>query len=188
MYTTELMNQILTSPLAQKIVQNLPPRYGDAYAALWLFQIIGLELDEMYQWAMGVRDQVVPQTATWSLPLWEQLYGIIPDQSWPDERRRQNILNKMHERFAMNPKRAENILSVFAGADVRIKERTGKNQFTVCINSTPYLADLSSIMQRLDEIKPAHLIYDIVFERYARCKLYFAGIIRTAKVIHLRQV
>ena len=46
-YSTELMEQILTSPAAQDIVSQLAPIYGEGRVALWLFQVIGAELDTM---------------------------------------------------------------------------------------------------------------------------------------------
>ena len=44
---TELMDKILTSPEAQKIMDFVSPVYGEAYSALHLFNCIGCVLDEL---------------------------------------------------------------------------------------------------------------------------------------------
>ena len=115
MYKTELMEQILKSKKGQELVQMMSPLYGDAYVALWILEATGRILDEMAEWSESLVDQTRPQTATWSLPLWEKQYGIVPDPSWDMERRRQNIVNKMTQRAPMNPHKLANIIAVAAG-------------------------------------------------------------------------
>lgn len=187
MYKTELTEQILQSPMAQQIIQDVSPIYGEAYTALWLFQVIGTVLDSMEEWATSLEQQVVPQTATWSLPYWEEQYGIVTDELWSAERRRQNIVNKMKNRAPMNPAKMEGIIAVAAGADARIEEMTGRNQFTVYISSREELVDEQFVRAEIDKAKPAHLIYDIIYERYVDSALYTGGAIQVAKEITLTQ-
>lgn len=47
MYSTELMEQILTSEIGQQIIQRVTNKYGNSYVGLWLFQIIGMSNDEV---------------------------------------------------------------------------------------------------------------------------------------------
>lgn len=187
MYKTELMEEILKSPMAQKIVQEVSPIYGNAYTVLWLYQVIGTVLDMMDEWIGTLEKQVVPQTATWSLPYWEEQYGIQTNESWSYERRRQNIVNKCRTRSPVNPERMSQIIAVAAGADARIEEHTGKNHFTVYISANADLVDEEFVKKEIDKAKPAHLIYDIVYEHYVTGNLYTAGIIRTYKEITLTQ-
>lgn len=187
MYKTELTEQILQSPMAQQIIQEVSPIYGEAYTALWLFQVIGTVLDDMKEWATSLEKQVVPQTATWSLPYWEEQYGIITDETWTYERRRQNIVNKMRNRAPMNPAKMERIISVAAGADARIEELTGKNHFTVYISTSKDLVDEDFVRSEINKAKPAHLIYDIAYEKYVPSNIYTGGAIQVAKEITLTQ-
>lgn len=192
-YSTDLMNQILKSPTAQKIVQGLTPKYGEAYAILWLFQVIGTQLDKLQKWISwdeteitSIKAQVVPQTATWSLPIWEDAYNIVPSPEWDLDRRRQNIVNRKWQRAPMNPYKVEQILAVATGCDVRIVERTGRNRFSVYISSMP--VDVEQVKNQLNEIKPAHLIYNVTFEQYTTCELYVGCMLHASKVISLRRV
>lgn len=187
MYKTELTEKILQSPMAQKAIQQVSPIYGEAYVVLWLYQVIGMVLDDMAEWTESLEQQVVPQTATWSLPYWEDQYKIYADPSWSIERRRQNIINKCRTRAPMNPYRLAGIASVAAGADARIEEHTGKNKFTVYISAKEDLVDEEFVRKEINAAKPAHLIYDIIYEHYVTGENYVGGIIRTAKEITLAQ-
>ena len=173
--------------MAQEIIQYVSPIYGEAYAVLWLYQVIGTVLDEMNEWTDTLADQVVPQTATWSLPYWEEQYHIVTDSMWTYERRRKNIVNKCRTRAPINPHKMESIVSVAAGADARVEEHTGKNKFTVYISAEERMVDEAFVRKEIDAAKPADLIYDIVYERYVVGSSYIGGTIQTAKEITLKQ-
>ena len=105
MYSTELMEQILTSEIGQQIIQRVTNKYGNSYVGLWLFQIIGMSNDEVKAMVEDFKNQTLPQTATWSLSLWEQSMGLPVNESESVEQRRQNIIEKRRRRNAMNPAR-----------------------------------------------------------------------------------
>ena len=72
---TELMKKILKSEQAQKIIDEISPVYGESYVCLWLFQIIGKELDKLDDFVQNLRDETVIQTADqWALKYWEEQY------------------------------------------------------------------------------------------------------------------
>ena len=187
MYKTELMEEILQSPMAQKIIQEVSPIYGESYTVLWLYEVIGRVLDTMDEWTGSLELQVVPQTATWSLPYWEEQYNITSESSWSHDRRRQNIVNKCRSRAPINPRNMEHIASVAAGVDARVEELTGKNHFTVYISASKTIVNEDYVKQEINKAKPAHLIYDIVYEQYAEARAYIGGTIQTAKEITIPQ-
>lgn len=187
MYKTELMEKILTSPMAQNIIQKVSPIYGEAYTVLWLYQAIGSILDDMKEWTDSIEKQVVPQTATWSLPYWEEQYNVGADTSWDYTRRRQNIINKCRNRAPFNPYKMEKIIAVAAGGDARIEELTGKNHFTVYISAKKSLVNEKFVRLEIDRVKPAHLIYDIVYEQFIEDSMYIGGAIQTAKETTMKQ-
>lgn len=171
MERTELINQIITSPEAERILDFVSPIYGKSYVGLWLFEVIGRELDDMYHWAVGFADQTVPNRATWSLPYWEAEYGITPDPNDTIEERRAAILQKIMYRGPMNPKKLANIVAVSAGVPTDIEENTGKNKFTVILRDLPLnrltgaTKSVYAARRTVDEAKPAHLIYDLRIEK-----------------------
>jgi uncharacterized protein YmfQ (DUF2313 family) len=190
MYWTDLMSKILTSVMAQKIVNEVAPVYSDAYVALWLFQSIGLSLDEVEEWMDEYKKQIIPQTATWSLDIWEKRYGLTTDTSMSYDQRRKRIILQMSDGHRpMNCRRLEQIISVIAGADARIEEYTGSNQFTVYISSVPTLINEDKVRDTINRVKPAHLIYEIEYEESAGDgRIYTAGAVQTYKEITLKQV
>lgn len=66
---TELTKKILTSENAEKMLSMVTPRYGDSYTMLHLFNAFGKVLDIFDVLVKEFKDQVVPQTATWSFAI-----------------------------------------------------------------------------------------------------------------------
>lgn len=188
MYETELMRQILKSKMAQKMIQEISPRYGKAYVFLHLMQVTGLEWDDLIKWTEELAEQVVPQTATWGIDYWEMEYGITPKIDWEIERRRANVLLRMQIRGPMNPTRLAEIVSVAIGAPVRIEENTGKNHFKLYVSSTPYLVKEENVRAAVKPAKPVRLIYDVIFERYVRGQVYTGGTLYAGKFFTLRRL
>ncbi|MGO5028977.1 putative phage tail protein [Candidatus Agathobaculum pullicola] len=156
-YRTELMDSILTSENARRFIDFIAPVYGNGYVALWMFQAIGLSLDELTQAASGLGSQTVPQTADWSIPDWEFEYGISPDPSLTDEQRRANIIMRMNFVAPANPARLEQIASASSGVPCNIVENISKNTFAILMRELG--GDISNMKEVLDSAKPAHLIY-----------------------------
>lgn len=189
-YTTERMDEILKSPSAQKIIQRLTNKYGDAYTVLYLIQAIGAELDILTEASRCMKDQVLPQTATWSLPVWEEAFGIIPNPNLPDKDRREAIVRKRAQRKPMNPlNMADAIKDVTGEYNVRIEENTGLNVFKVWISSVPTEIGtelLEEIKKAVDTVKQVHTIYNIDYERTALGKLHFGTVVQRIKKVNLK--
>ena len=183
MYNTELMKEILKSEKAQKIVQMISPRYGEAYVALWILQAAGVIQDQMTEWCESLEDQTRPETATWSLPYWEKQHNVLADSTWSIERRRQNLINKIRQRSAMNPERLANIIAVASGANCVIEENTGKNHFTVHLSGISTLENEDYVRSVIYKAKPAHLIYDLKITEIITCKVKtYTGVAMTGYI------
>lgn len=188
MYETELMREILKSPMAQKMIQQITPRYGKAYVFLWLMQVTGAEWDDLKKWVDEIRLQVIPQTATWSLEYWEQQYKITPDPSWTIEQRRRYILQKITGKSPMNPAKVKRMVENMTNIPARVEENTGKNHFTIYISGFPEDINMDAVSKALRKVIPARLMFTIAFEASTRGNLYAAGSITTQKEINLEQV
>lgn len=157
---TRMMEKILKSPEAQKIIDFVSPVYGEAYAGLSLFNAIGTALDELDVFPEWLKDQIALQTVSdeWALNYWEEQYKIYPEKDWDFETRRKNLMEKMGNHF-YSPRKIENVLSAMTGYNVELKENTGKNKFDVLIRG--FVKDLTNAKAFVDKVKPAHLVYDI---------------------------
>lgn len=188
-YTSDLIKEIITSEAAKRTLDRVSPIYGDAFVALWLFEVIGMQIDDLRLWTDEYSKQVVPQTSTWALNYWEQNYGIPYDAAMTTEKRRERILSYIRDRAPMNPYRLGQVASVAAAnAEVEIEENTGKNKFTVWISALPSPENEIKIKAAIDRAKPAHLIYDTEYIQSTTANEYYGGIIRHTKKFTLRQV
>lgn len=158
-YRTELMDEILKSQTAQRIIDFVAPIYGNGYVALWMFQAIGKPLDAIASFVDSLRDQTIPQTATWSLPIWEREYGITPEPAWTDAQRQANLVSKMKYIPPVNPAKLAEYASAAAGVPCEVIENIAKNTFAVVLRANSDTIDRAK--QAIDEGKPAHLIYII---------------------------
>ncbi len=158
-YRTDLMDEILTSPEARNIVGQVSPIYGAAFVALWLFQVIGCQLDDMEEWSRAFQAETVPQTATWSLDYWEENYGIPRNPNMTASQRRARIISRMRDRAPMGPAKLARYITDVSGYECEIIENTGKNRFTLIRRDQS--GPLGLVRIALNEAKPAHVIYKL---------------------------
>lgn len=157
---TELMRSILTNETAQKIIDYVSPIYGESYVGLWLFQAIGVALEEVYKIAEQLKYETNPATADLLLDYWEREYGIATDSSLTKEQRRAKIIAKTQTRGPANPARLSAAVSAaLGGVDVDITENVAQNTFLV--NVRDYVPSVTPAVAVLERMKPAHLIYQI---------------------------
>lgn len=188
-YTSEHMNEILKSESAKQIIDQVSPIYARAFYALWLCQVIGVELDDLRKWTEEFGKQVVPQTATWTLDYWEQNYCIPYDLDMSMQKRRDRIISRIRDRAPMNPYTLGKIACLAsANAEAKIEENTGVNKFTVWITSMPDATAKNKVITAVDQAKPAHLVYDVKYMQNAVGNQYFGGVISMYKKFDVRQV
>lgn len=159
-YQTELMRSILTNETAQKIIDYVSPIYGDSYVGLWLFQAIGVALEEICVIAEQLKDETNPATAELLLDYWEREYGIATDSTPTAEQRRAKIIAKTQSRGPASPAKLSAAVSLaLGGVEVDITENVAQNTFLV--NVRDYVESITPAVAVLERMKPAHLIYQI---------------------------
>lgn len=156
-YKTDLMEEILTSESAKKIIDYVSPIYGNSRIFLNIINAIGLELDDIYKICDELYDQIFIDIATWTIPYWEKEYGIVKSSDQDIEERRKNIIECMIKKFR-NPYRLLNIVKTLSGVDTVIRENTGKNTFLIYLYGIA--ENFTEIKKKIDEMKPAHLLCD----------------------------
>ncbi len=188
-YTSKLMQEILRSPEARKIVDFISPIYSESYVGLWLLQVIGAELDDLQKWSAETAWQIVPQTCTWTLGEWEKEYGLLTNTSMPLENRRKNLLAQIRTRAPINPYKLQQIPEAITGVDARIQENVAANTFAIYLAAVPSAQiDVNTLRQAVDRAKPSHLIYEVQFEQGIQSDLYWGGFRQYAKKFSLKQI
>ena len=157
---TELMQSILTSETAKKIIDWVSPIYGNSYVGLWIFQAIGAVLDDVDKIAEQLLYETTPRTTELLIDYWERAYGITSDPSMSIEQRREQLISKKLKRGPCNPSRLAAAVSVaLGGVEVDIDEHVDTNTFLVNVRDVvPSLVPAIAVLERM---KPAHLVYQI---------------------------
>lgn len=153
-----------TSPTAQRMLKTVSPIYDEAYVGKWLFQVMGMEMDEVWQFFKELRLQSFPETATWGLIYWEQRYHIAPDNNLTIEERRQRVIIKRGKRKPMNPARIEQLTRDITQRQAVVTERNEEYVFFIAILPGEAQVDYHELIKMVRSVKPSHLSPVVLFE------------------------
>jgi hypothetical protein len=146
-----------------------------------MFEVIGREYDDIGEWTRTLRYEAFPQTATWSIPIWELIYEIEPDDTLSLEYRRGRILSKKLSTAPINPARIEAALSALTGAPVNITENIAPYVFKVEVGKGLTAIDLDLMLRTLRRKKPSHLSFNVIVKEELWINDYYG--IATSKYI-----
>lgn len=150
-----------TSPTARRMISRISPIYDRSYVGKWIFQVMGLDMDEVRLRFGELPDQAFPETATWGLPYWEQRYGITGMEGKEAALRRQEVLSRRGARAPLNPKKLEAILSALTGREVIVTEDVAPYTFAVEILDGDSGFDYAAAVQRVKRVKPSHQAFTL---------------------------
>ncbi len=145
-----------TSPTALRMLSRISPIYDRSYVGKWIFQVMGLDFDDVRLRFEELRLQAFPETATWGLPYWEQRYGITPASGQTIEERRRAVLLKRNSREPMNPAKVEHIIQTMTGFQAKVTENVADYTFAVEIFSDGSDFDFDAVFSKLKRVKPSH--------------------------------
>ena len=153
-----------TSPAAKRMLKTVSPIYDKSYVAKWIFQVMGLEIDEAWKFIEELRFQAFPETATWGITYWEQRYNIPPDESLSIEERRQRVIIKRGKRSPMNPARIERIVRDVTGREATVTEENRTYTFHISVLPGESMVDYQELIDTIKSVKPSHLAFKVLFE------------------------
>jgi len=163
------LDGIIRSPSAKTFLRMVTKGfYDNSYIGLWMYEVIGREWDEMRKWAEGLKDEINPQTCTWSIGIWEWVYGIETDESLPIEYRRQRILAKIIGVRPINPEVIRRGVAALMGGEldeVEVNNFVGPYRFEVILHpsgKSPF--NYVKIFEYVRKIKPSHLAFEATVE------------------------
>lgn len=163
-----------TTETAKRMMSRVSPIYDNSYVGKWLFEIMGLEMQEARILVESLRDQCFLERCTWGMHYWEQRYGIVADETKPLEERRQAVIRKRGKNQAMSPATLEKILETLTEREVAVNEDNSNYRFTVSIGEGTSRVDYEAVIKKIDTVKPAHLAYTIELARKGSLNLYMA--------------
>ena len=108
--------------------------------------------------------QLVISTSTWGLERHEKILGLPTDSESSMEDRRSRIIAKLAGQGTVTKALIQHVASSFTNGEVEVIEHPEQYSFDVrfirVLGTPPNMADLSAA---LDEIKPAHLVYQYLY-------------------------
>ncbi len=158
------IDKIITSPSAKSFLQMVTKDfYSNSYTGLWMYEVIGREWDEIRAWSEGIKNEVNPQTCTWSIPIWEEIYGFVPDDSLSLEQRRQQVMAKIVGAKPISPEVMQRGIAALLGTsreNIDIDERAGPYRFDISIYLKRMPPEFTKLIPYIRSIKPSHLRFE----------------------------
>lgn len=138
--------------------------YDNSRIGQSMFQAMGLEWDEMKTWSTDLHGEMFPQTCTWSVALWEDLYGIASKESLSLVTRRQQIMARALYKAPINPETVRRGVVALTGCeDVVLEDFVAPYTFSVTVNHTANLENMADVWGYIHSIKPSHLSFRLYF-------------------------
>lgn len=146
--------------------------YDKSYVGKWLFQVMGLEMDDSRIKFEELPYQAFPETATWGLKYHEQKYLLPVREGLEYEERRRFIYQKRDERSLMNPYRMEVIMENITGRKAHVDDETGPvNTFVLEFESGNNAVDVMAAIKKLKAVKQSHVAFTVRFTAVAYIEL-----------------
>ncbi len=150
--------------VAKRMLSMVSPVYDKAYVGKWMFEIIGRMMSSPYDLITSMEQETAPDTATWSLQIWESMYRIQSNPSLSDEQRRVKILERRNFKRPMNPARIEGLITSGSGRKAKVIENTAPNTYEICIFPGESEVSLDRVIEIAKNVKQSNKHVDIVFE------------------------
>ncbi len=145
-----------TSKTGKEMLHRVSPIYDNSYVAKWLYQVMGMELDEVKTLFAEMREQVFTTTVTWGIEYQEHKYSILPDDKLTLEERRARLYRKKIHKYPLNPKRIEIYFKDAWNMDVEVDETARPGYIDIDFASNRQF-DIVSAVRDFIKLKPSHL-------------------------------
>ena len=158
------MKSKITTETGIEMLRSVTPIYNDDDLALAIFEANGKIMNEVGVVIEGLKYELRPQNATWTLPYWEQMLGIKHRKKLTTAERVQVVLFELNKYFAVTKSQMEIIVNAFVEhQDAFIEEIDGEYAFQIIIPVNNKVS--GGLRDAVEETKPAHLL--AIYERVA---------------------
>lgn len=164
----------------KRLMKHMPKYYKGILEITILQKAIEDELETIDLISKDVLNQFFIYTATWSLPVWERIFGLsVGDKTSNIKERRENIISKLRSYGTTSKEMIARVAKSYTNGEIEVIEDYENYSFTIKFTS------VVGIPQNLDNFKnfiyinkPAHLNFTIEFRYNTH------GQIRNKKLTH----
>ena len=146
------------------LLEYLPSFYHNSDAIKSFMESNSIEVDTLKAYIEDLSKNLYVKTATWGLDLFEEELGLVTDKSISYEERRERILAKKRGNGTTTKAMIKNTAEAFSGGEVEVIENFNDYSFVVkFVGVLGIPKNLTLFKNMIEEIKPAHLNYELAF-------------------------
>lgn len=171
--------------------------YDHSYVGKWLFEVMGLEMDDARERFEELPLQAFPETATWGLRYHEEKYGLPIRSDLTDEQRRKEIYQRRDSKTAMTPYAMERLLRNVTDFKVCVADSNDLSAYIPKISHPNVFevvligqgtAAIAKIRTLLDRVKQSHTLYNLMYYEYSeyQVNISYDNTVRFRTVFHPR--
>ena len=150
---------------AKRLMRHMPKYYRGILEVTLLQEIIEKELDTVDLISKDVLNQFFIYTATWSLPIWERIFGLsVGDKTSNIEERRENLISKLRSYGTTTKEMIARVAKTFTNGEIEVVEDNSNYAFKILFTSIVGIPkNIENFKAVIEVIKPAHLNFSIEF-------------------------
>ena len=150
---------------AKRLMRHMPKYYRGILEVTLLQEIIEKELDTVDLISKDVLNQFFIYTATWSLPIWERIFGLtVGDKTSNIEERRENLISKLRSYGTTTKEMIARVAKAYTDGEIEVIEDNANYSFKIKFTSIVGIPqNLENFKAVVNVIKPAHLNFSVEF-------------------------
>jgi hypothetical protein len=146
------------------LLDYLPSFYHNSNIVKSFIDSNSIEANILKDYVEDLNNNLYVKTATWGLNLFEEELGLTTDESISYEERRERILAKKRGNGTTTKAMIKNTAEAFSGGEVEVIENFNDYSFVVKFVGVKGIPkNLTLFKNMIEEIKPAHLNYELAF-------------------------
>lgn len=145
----------------------------------------GEELDFLHAIINDLTKQFFPQTATWGLRFFEELFDLQSQPGKSLEKRRSNVMKECMNDLQVTPLSMENLVKTILGNKIEIIRNVEPYTFKIKLDN---LSNVSEILKLIEDYKEAHMRCKFDYKLHESSLIYIGAGIKYEDIITIRQV
>lgn len=173
-----------TSESARRMMDRITKGfYEKSYVGKWIFQVMGMEWDEVATWVGELPYQAFLKSATWGIRYFEGKYGLEVNEGLELEDRRRIIEEKISKYGSMNPETLREISEKVTGRPCKVEDFVRDYTFWITVFQGKDGYSFKKFLEKIDSSKPSHMSYGVTLDFKETIALAYACVIRERKKI-----